>query len=72
MYIYIYIKKLGGLSFVQDTALICTIDVVGLYPQIPHCEGLEALRKSTEKGNPKVPVENLYNLAKLVLENNYF
>ena len=52
--------------------MICTIDVVGLYPHIPHCEGLETLRKATEKGNPKVPVENLYNLAKLVLENNYF
>ena len=22
---------------------ICTIDVVGLYPHKPHCEGLEAL-----------------------------
>ena len=72
IYIYIYIYIIGGLSFAQDTVVICTIDVVGLYPHIPHCEGLETLRKATEKGNPKVPVENLYNLAKLVLENNYF
>ena len=45
---------------------------MGLYPYISHCEGLEALRKAMEKENPKVPVRNLYNLAKLVLENNYF
>ena len=45
---------------------------MGLYPYISHCEGLEARRKAMEKENPKVPVRNLYNLAKLVLENNYF
>ena len=52
--------------------MIGTIDVVGLYPYISHCEELEALRTEMEQGNTKVPEENLFNLAKLVFENNYF
>ena len=67
-----FLRKWRGLSFVPDTALIGTIDVVGLYPYISHFKGLEALRTEMENGNTKVPAGNLYNLAKLVLENNYF
>ena len=29
---------------VQDDALLCTADVVGLYPNVPHSEGVEAMR----------------------------
>ena len=67
-----FLRKWRGLSFVPDTYLIGTIDVVCLYPYISHCEGLETLRKAMEKENPKVPVGNIYNLAKLVWENNDF
>ena len=34
-----------------DEAILVTIDVVGLYPNIPHDQGLEALRRS----NPAIP-----------------
>ena len=54
-----FLRKWRGLIFVQDTALIGPINVVGLYPYISHCEGLEARRKAMEKENPKVPVRNL-------------
>ena len=33
--------KLGK---IPEGALLCTVDVVGLYPSIPHREGLEAIR----------------------------
>ena len=38
-------KKLKDMDRFPDGALLVTIDVVGLYPHIPHKEGLEALRK---------------------------
>ena len=56
----------------HDT-LLCTIDVVGLYPNIPHKEGLEALKIALEKRDDKtVSTESLLELAKCVLENNVF
>ena len=30
----------------REGAILCTIDVVGLYPHIPHNEGLEALKEA--------------------------
>lgn len=48
------------------------MDVVGLYPHIPHKEGLEALKKVLDKSDAELPVDELVSLAKVVLENNYF
>jgi hypothetical protein len=48
------------------------MDVVGLYPHIPHEEGLEALEKVMRKSDGELPVEKLVSLARVVLENNYF
>ena len=46
MYIYIHIKdtidllsKLASLPPMSDDVILCTIDVAGLYPNIPHDEG---------------------------------
>ena len=56
-----------------EEAILCTIDVAGLYPNIPHEEGLASLRKfldaTTEK---KVISETLVELAEIVLKNNIF
>ena len=41
-----FLKKLVRLGHIQSTAILCTIDVVGFYPHIPHGEGLEALREA--------------------------
>ena len=49
-----------------------TTDVVGLYPHIPHSEGMEAHRTAVDTGNAKIPSTYLVDLAKLALENNYF
>ena len=38
------IKKLGSLP---DGVILCTMDVVGLYPNVPHGEGLASLRRKT-------------------------
>ena len=49
-----------------------TVDVVGLYPSIPHGEGLEGIGKALDRReNPGVATDTVVGLASLVLENNY-
>ena len=49
------------------------MDVVGLYPNIPHDEGLSALRKRlNERDKKDVFTDTLVELAELVLKNNIF
>ena len=43
-----FLKKLRSLPKLPDGIILCTMDVVGLYPNIPHEEGLPALRKRLE------------------------
>ena len=53
--------------------MLCTIDVVGLYPNIPHDEGLSALRKRlNERDKKDLSTDTLVELAELVLKNNIF
>ena len=44
-----FLKKFNELRDLSDDFILCTIDVVGLYPNIPHKEGLEAIRKALDK-----------------------
>ena len=49
------------------------MDVVGLYPNIPHEEGLEALKGALDsRENKTVSTESLTELAQIVLKNNCF
>ena len=68
-----FLKKLRDLSDLPQDSIICTIDVVGLYPNIPNEEGLRFLRNVLEKrSNKNVTTDTLIELAELVLLNNYF
>ena len=40
-----FLKKLRSLPNLPDNIILCIVDVVGLYPNIPNDEGLSALRK---------------------------
>ena len=52
---------------------MCTVDVVGLYPNIPHEEGLMAVKEALEKRLDKtVSTQSLIELTELVLKNNIF
>ena len=56
-----------------DDSIMVTIDVVGLYPSIPHDEGLAALRKALDKRTSKsVSTDPLCELTEIVLKNNIF
>ena len=64
------IKKLGSLP---DGAILCTMDVVGLYPNIPHGEGLDSLRRFLEtRDNKQISSDTLTELAEVVLKKNIF
>ena len=67
-----FLCKLKGLGFIPRTAILCTIDVVGLYLHIPHEEGLEVLRKVLTSDVEQKLADDLIKLVQLVLENNYF
>ena len=51
---------------------------MGLYPHIPHNEGLDSMRSGLIEYNRNIgidgelPVEDLIDLAELILKNNYF
>ena len=50
-----------------------TADVVGLYPSIPLSDGLEALSvKLEERVDKSIATEDLLQMAKFVLKNNFF
>ena len=43
-----FLSKLASLPPLPDDVILCTIDVVGLYPNILHDEGLIAMRKALD------------------------
>ena len=48
-----FLKKLKELGSLRKNSILCTIDVVGLYPNIPHEEGLVSIRKHLNNGENK-------------------
>ena len=59
-----FLSMLSKLGKIPKGALLCTVDVVGLYPSIPHGEGLEAIREALDRReNPGVATDTLVGLA---------
>ena len=66
-------KKLNELRDLLDDFILCTIHVVGLYPNIPHKEGLEAIQKALDKREDQtISTESLILSTECVLKNNVF
>ena len=69
----IFRKRLGSLPNLPDDIILCTIDVAGVYPNIPHDEGLSALRKWLDLRQEKdITTSPLVELAEVVINNNIF
>ena len=52
---------------------LCTIDIVDLYPNIPHEEGMATITRLWDKKTENnVRTETLVELAEIVLKNNIF
>ena len=68
-----FLSKLASLPPLADDVIMCSIDVVGLYPNILHDEGLiEARRVLDLRKNKIISTESLIELAECVLKNNIF
>ena len=74
-----FLHKLDGIGHLPEGAILCTIDVVGLYPHIPHSEGLAVIRDALlasvdpeEEQWEGSLSEDVVSFAKLVLEGNNF
>ena len=68
-----FLLKLKDIKNLPKDAIMVTVDVVGLYPSIPHDEGLSAMRTALDKRVKKdVSTESLCQLAEVVLKNNIF
>ena len=68
-----FLKKLQELGSLPKNAILCTIDVVGLYPNISREESLASIRKHLDnRENNEVTTNTSVELADIVLKNNYF
>ena len=75
----IFLCRLKDLGDIPDNAIICNMDVVGPYPHIPQEEELESMKKMIEEyrreykveGKKEVSIDDLVDLARYILENNY-
>ena len=73
-----FLCKLRNLGDIPENPIISTMDVVALYKHTPHSEGLGSLRKVMHEYHMSVglgklvPVGELVELARLILENCYF
>ena len=68
-----FLNKLRFLPKLPDNIVLCTVAVAGLYPNIPHEEGLSALRKQLDYRMEKyISSGTLCDLAEVVLKNNIF
>ena len=67
-----FLMKLKELK-VPENAILVTADEVGLYPSIPHSDGLEALSVKLEESVDKsIATEDVLQMAKFALKNNFF
>ena len=61
------IKKIGKLP---ERAILCTMDVVGLYPNIPHLASVYRFLETRK--NKQISKDTLAELAEIVKKNNIF
>ena len=60
-----FLSLLAKLGEIPDNALLCTADVVGLYPNIPPGGGLEVMRKALNtRQNPSIFTDSLISSGK--------
>ena len=68
-----FLNRLSSLGKLPQAAVLCTVDVVGLYLNIAHSEGLTSLRRVLElRDNKQISSDTVVELAEIVLKNNIF
>ena len=68
-----FIHKMKRLGKVPEGPFLIIADMVGLYPSIPHQEGILALKtKLEEQTSSKIFTYDLVKLAEFFLKNTFF
>ena len=68
-----FLAKLKAAGEAPKGAILVTGDVLGLYPSIPHSEGLDSLKKQYENyPSKKTSTEDIRKMANFILKNNLF
>ena len=68
-----FINRIKHLDNIPDNSILVSFDVVGLYPHIPHEEGLKTMSEYLDTREDKtVTTQSLTDLAKLILKENFF
>ena len=68
-----FLRKLEALPSLPEDIILCTVDVVGLYPNITYENGLVAMQKALDAQEDKtVSTDPLIELWECVLKNNIF
>ena len=68
-----FLQCLNQIGDIPGNALLVSFGAVGLYPHIPHEEGVEIMRRFLDKREDQsVSSESLCKLANIVLKHNYF
>ena len=68
-----FLNKLHSLPKLPGNIILCTVDLVDLYPNILHEEGLSSLMKRLDNQMEKyISSDTLCDLAEVVLKNDFF
>ena len=68
-----FLNKLGSIGDIIESDILCTADITALYTNVPQKEGLEALEYyMSRRVTQTPPVDLLIDLAKVVLNKNFF
>ena len=65
----ILLRKLKPLS---DDSYLVSLDVRSLYTNIPHKEGIEAVKQKLKKSKPSINIKVILTFLKLILTLNNF
>ena len=67
------INKIKNLKNIPSNSILDTTEVVGLYSDIPHESGLNAIKEALENRERKPgPTSDILKMLKFVLKTNYF
>ena len=67
-----FIKKFEAIDHVSDDFYLVSLDVRSLYTNIPHKEGIEAVKQKLKKSKPSINIKVILTFLKLILTLNNF
>ena len=62
-----FIKKIEAIYHLSDDSYLVSLDVRSLYTNIPHKEGIEAVKQKLEKSKPNISIKVILTFLKLIL-----